>query len=290
MKVYKPKRLRNFVFTLNNYSEDDEKHIKESCEKGYFRYLIYGREKGESGTPHLQGYGELTRQTRFSTAKGYISDRVHIEKRRGTAEQAANYCCKEDTEPFVHGVRSKQGFRTDIEDIKAAVSEGASLYDIMDTQSASWRYLNATRTYRLLYGLQDKSFRQIETTVYYGPAGSGKTRRVFEGNPDVYFVPNRQGNSLWFDGYDGHSVILFDDYYGDIPLPTMLRILDGYPLQLPVKGGFVCVTYTKVYFTSNIHPKHWYTTYPDSFKRRLTHIEEIDSEVGSSITPTSETP
>ena len=44
------KRYRNFTFTHNNYT-DTSLEDEISC-----KYIVYGREVGESGTPHLQGF------------------------------------------------------------------------------------------------------------------------------------------------------------------------------------------------------------------------------------------
>lgn len=55
-------RLKRICFTLNNYTEEDERRIQESSE--IYRYAIYGRELAPtSGTPHLQGnqWGTLNR-------------------------------------------------------------------------------------------------------------------------------------------------------------------------------------------------------------------------------------
>lgn len=48
-------RTRAWCFTLNNYSEKEYETIKGvSC-----RYIVVGKEVGDSGTPHLQGYIEF---------------------------------------------------------------------------------------------------------------------------------------------------------------------------------------------------------------------------------------
>lgn len=48
---------RRFAWTLNNPTDVEIKIIKDHATR--FTYLVYGHEKGESGTHHLQGYFEV---------------------------------------------------------------------------------------------------------------------------------------------------------------------------------------------------------------------------------------
>lgn len=87
-------RLKNFCFTLNNYTNEDIKYL-ETFYKGYCVYLIYGKEIGnKEGTSHLQGYAQLKKQTRFNTIKKLLS-KYHIENAMGTPEQNKVYCSKD---------------------------------------------------------------------------------------------------------------------------------------------------------------------------------------------------
>ena len=62
-------RLRNFCFTLNNPGIDDFQDLQAWAITST-KYTIIGEEAGEEKkTPHLQGYCELKRQTRFTTLK-----------------------------------------------------------------------------------------------------------------------------------------------------------------------------------------------------------------------------
>lgn len=62
----------------------------------------------------------------------------------------------------------------------------------------------------------------------------------------------------WFDGYDGHDCVLFDDFTGDIKFCYFLQVIDRYLPRVPVKGGFTPWTPKRIYITSNIAPNLWY--------------------------------
>lgn len=69
-----------------------------------------------------------------------------------------------------------------------------------------------------------------------GPTGCGKTRLATSIDPD-YWLSNQ--DLKWFDGYINQKVAILDDFrHSDVPFQQILRILDTYKLQLPVKGGF----------------------------------------------------
>jgi len=101
---------------------------------------------------------------------------------------------------------------------------------------------------------------------------------VFEEHPDCYFVTPTSTGQLWFDGYDGQDVVIFDDFYGGLPLPYMLRLLDGYPMRLPIKGGHTYAKWTKVYLTSNVPPTEWYQDPDGAFARRIHEVVEFLAE------------
>ena len=54
------KRASRWCFTLNNYTADEVEAIeRKSSDRELCTYIVYGKEVGESNTPHLQGYLEL---------------------------------------------------------------------------------------------------------------------------------------------------------------------------------------------------------------------------------------
>jgi hypothetical protein len=118
----------------------------------------------------------------------------------------------------------------------------------------------------------------LRVFVIVGAAGVGKTRYAYERSV-------RQGgvwmscasNLQWFDGYNGEANVIIDDFRGGAEYADLLRVLDIYPLKVPVKGGFVDWTPTTIWITSNLHPDEWYPNLPDisPLSRRINRVARI---------------
>ena len=109
-------RVARYCFTLNNYTEEELLSVTEFAKSKDAKYLVFGKEKGESGTPHLQGFVILATSQRFNWVKNKLGTRAHIEIARGKSEQAADYCKKENDFQEFGTFPNKQGKRTDIEE------------------------------------------------------------------------------------------------------------------------------------------------------------------------------
>lgn len=110
-------RAKRWCFTLNNPTDDEDQAIGSAGDRDDVEYLVFGRETGESGTPHLQGYVIFTSAIRLSTVKSRLgSQRFHLEVSRGTPREASDYCKKDgDYEEFGDCPDVSQGRRTDLE-------------------------------------------------------------------------------------------------------------------------------------------------------------------------------
>jgi len=89
-------QVAKYVFTVNNYTDEDLDRLANLGTGGEVRYLIYGKEVGASGNKHLQGFVIFRKRRAFSLAKSAISPKAHIEKANGTDSQASEYCKKEN--------------------------------------------------------------------------------------------------------------------------------------------------------------------------------------------------
>lgn len=106
-----------WVFTLNNYTNDDVDRLKH-LSLDVIEYLIAGEEVGESGTPHLQGTVRFTTKRRLTGAKRIIGGNPHMEP-CVAFDESVEYCKKEGRFFEVGKLKaSSQGKRNDIESVK----------------------------------------------------------------------------------------------------------------------------------------------------------------------------
>lgn len=108
-----------WCYTLNNPSEDESLHIQQLGSSHGIVYHIFGREVGESGTPHLQGFVIFGTRKSLACVKSIISARLHLETTRATNQAASDYC-KKDGDYVVYGTMpvDSRGNRSDWDSFK----------------------------------------------------------------------------------------------------------------------------------------------------------------------------
>lgn len=260
---------RNYCFTSFVMME-----VEALIEWEHTTYLIYGEEKcPETKKLHYQGYVEFNKTVKISK-KGILKDlapTTHFEKRLGTQEQARTYCKKDGTF-FEFGEPSKMGARTDILQVKAVLDQGGSLRDIAENHFQT--FLRCERSLKSYISLTKKKRNwRTELYIHWGDSGTGKSYDAFNYNKEsTYALPKPNGNSVFFDGYDGEEVVIIDDFYGWIPWSLLLNLCDEYPMLVNTKGGTVPFLAKRIYITSNKSYKEWYTNIENisPLKRRIT--------------------
>lgn len=231
-----------------------------------------------TGRTHVQGYFVLKKKQRRTTVSALFGDlNPHLEVAGGTWEQNVHYCtkpvagcdcshCKDCpprvSGPFEHGKKPKQGSAKLMEGMWDAISAGTDLYDVVAETPALLRYPQAMKMAQSLYlRRKGNQFRHVKVTVLVGGAGVGKSRWPLDkhGYADTFILTKDEGQ-VWWDGYEGQSVLVLDDFHTDWNLrwTTMLRWLDGYPMRLNVKGTSAWACFTHVYITSNLPMQLWY--------------------------------
>jgi Putative viral replication protein len=127
---------KNWAFTLNNYTEDDIGRILSAFNTGRIEYIVYGKEVGASGTPHLQGTVVLKKKIRC-TGLVKLVGQAHYSVCRNL-QHSIDYCKKSgDVIEFGHRPTSECGKRNDLEAFKDAVKSGITDHKVLrETHSA----------------------------------------------------------------------------------------------------------------------------------------------------------
>lgn len=276
-----PTQGRRFCFTLNNPTPDERAQVEVLQLTDDLRLLVIGDERGVNGTPHMQGYMETIHRMRFGglRARWPFLERAALFVSRGSRKQAFDYCIKDGNILIQIGIPPKSDQRSDLDSIKASIDSGVSELELANEAFTLWcRYRKAFSAYRNLKVNSEQLPKEV--LVFIGPTGCGKTRKVFESErvEDLWIW----SIGCWFDGYAGQTACLFDDFAADsgIPFRLFLRVLDRYPIQLPIKGGFTQWCPRRIYITSNMLPDHWYPTERgiEPLYRRITSIERFDQQ------------
>lgn len=234
-------------FTLNNWTNSEYSKLVTSV-VGWCKYFVVGKETGEEGTPHLQGFLILKRRQRLSALTNKMNEAIGFKRpkkprktnknyaaaiakynaapkgrfwtaaARGTNDEAATYC-KKEADFFEEGeYPRKAGERTDIHDFMDAVREGQDDDVLMEMFPSQWlKYHKAAEKGRRV--MRRKRTRK-ELEDQYSDAKLRTWQQLVlnklmsQDNRTVTWVYDPQGNigKSWFAGYLGakHNAFLID--------------------------------------------------------------------------------
>lgn len=260
------KRSRSFSFTINNYTADDIACLKAIN----YRYIIFGKEVGKSGTPHLQCMVLFLNPITFMSMKKQLK-RAHIEFTRN--DNASMEYCKKEGDFFEDGIPPKQGQRTDIEEVKEILQDGGNMRDVIEKVNSyqSIKYAEI----RMKYFEKARNWKPF-VEWHYGKTGTGKSKYAFDfvADKDAYTA---MSTGKWFEGYDGHEYVLIDDIRQDfMKFHELLRLLDRYEMRVECKGGSRQFLAKHIIITSPFHPAKLFKT-DERVNQLIRRIDKIIS-------------
>jgi len=282
------------------------------------KYCVYQPELAPTTKrKHYQGYIEFSTAVKGGQNSEWVKQFIpgaHIEPKStfATREEAEHYCrkpcsadcpnkhCKEarekgngridwrNTKPIVIGVQEEQGdikkrvtqgSRTDLAKALKDIQSGKSVLDIIEEQPSMLYHIRSLKEMIREYRFQPKH-RDIKVIVLWGNSRTGKSYTARQQDHPVF----NKSDGDWWDGYNGEKTIILDDYYGTLKYQELLKVLDPYPYQVPIKGSFVWAQYETVYITSNSPPDKWYKHgYTEALHNRLTEIKKYIKKPDGSV-------
>ena len=250
MAVRRQGSAKRWCYTLNNPT------LEPAVSEELYVYHVYGKEVGESGTPHYQGFIIFKDKLSLTSLKVLIP-RAHYEVAKGKNKQAADYCKKDGDykefgvlpeEPSVKGGEAlKERYETAFKQAKCGD------LDSIDTDLLIKHY-RTLKQIRIDYVNELPPLDQTAGIWIYGDSGVGKSSYARKTYPGAYV----KNCNEWWDGYQQQNTVIIDDFYGWIKYDEILKICDRYPYQVPIKGGYEQFTSKRIIITSNEPIENWY--------------------------------
>lgn len=226
---------------------------------------------GALNTPHYQGYVVMNHRRTIQQMKTLLT-RAHLERRKGTHKQAADYC-KKDLEyeefgdlPLSRAEASKSMWTNIIQ-----WARQSQLDKIEEEYPAIFlRYLTQLKT---LAKPELPILSELQNEWWYGATGTGKSRKLWEDYPIHYA---KQLNK-WWDGYDNEEIVAIEEWSPKNECTaSLLKIwADRYPFPAEIKGGKLPkIRPTKLIVLSNYTMEQCFPTNEDllPIRRRFKAI------------------
>ncbi len=224
-------KSKHWVFTINNPTDAD---ALTPNQLGQISYLIIGKEVGDEGTPHWQGYVVfINRKRRTGVARFFPRGRLAIKE--GTVLEALTYC-KKDGDYQEWGtvpVTAQEAVRNNWDDMYAHAKRG-EFEEI--PKNMLIRYYHAFKRIQQDHPVKPPSLLEKDNEWVLAPSGYGKSTYVRRKYEDIYDkAPNK-----WFVGYQNEETILCDDFG-----PEQCKYLgwylkrwaDNFSFPMETKGG-----------------------------------------------------
>lgn len=222
---------------------------------GGLSYLKGQEEIGESGYEHWQLLAYFTSKVSIRAVKELFGEQSHCEASRSSA--ASNYVWKEasavpDTRFELGQLPVNRNKSVDWERVWDLAVQGNLLEIPADIRT---RYYGAL--VRIRGDFAQPSAGERDVKVFWGATGTGKSRTAWD-EAGLFAYTKDPRSKFWY-GYRGEEHVIIDEFRGGIDVSHMLRWLDRYPVHVETKGGSVALKATKIWITSNLNPRDWYT-------------------------------
>lgn len=312
--IYGKKSIRTVTGTFWCDSEEI-RHMEFERVKSVWptaKYILYGPLEltEENKKPHLHFIIAFPTPKMFKTIiKTLKSSEYHIENCRNY-HSAVEYCLKNNpSDKLEYGEPLKQGLRTDIiktleashYNIKEVQANNPELYvryrsglekicNTKNNENNMMDWFNLTKDEE--GKLKRKEYKQTKLYWFFGPTGTGKSRRVKDiiseriineeikmNEITIINCFTSSGFAIGMINYKS-KILILDEFRGDfLKFSELLKIIDGTTIN--VKGSEVYLHFEEIYVTSCYNPynvyRHLGTT--DSIKqllRRVTECKQVD--------------
>lgn len=242
-----PGQAKDWCFTVKAEARDELKALEDQA-----KYIVIGLEEGDGGYVHYQGFVQLVVKKSLNDLKKG-SPTAHLEMRKGTPQEAADYC-KKDKVWFEWGKLSSQGERSDIaEFVEAAkVLPRAAMYE--SHPACMVRYNRSYGDIQACFERPDPN--PLPIIWFTGESKQGKSSIVEQYFGTIYNKPNEHA---WWDGYsDQETVHIAEITPLCMPFSLLLKLADPGVRRVNTKGATAVLRAKRIVITSNESPLQVY--------------------------------
>lgn len=246
-----PKMTRSVLGWLLTYPQNltpKEVLMEKLIALGIMEAIVC-EEKHEDGSPHLHAYVKLNE----GVTKKQSVHTFNLIGKSGDYQPARSWkACQEyvkkDGNYISHNIEVESAVQKKAKRSRQILED--DIDNLIDTGVISSTQIYQVKKSRLAYEEMKQapySHDDVRGHWYYGPSGTGKSRKAYTENPGAYL----KAQNKWFDGYTGQDVIILDDL-DSTTLGHYLKIwADRYPCSGEVKCGNVQLRHKKFIVTSN---------------------------------------
>lgn len=267
-----------------------KRHIKNI---GQYKYLVVSKELHQDGNEHFHAAvlfeKKLDKRVNVFTIDEFVCNIQIIGKTNASLKKSIAYVKKDGN--FVE-------YGDMPEALKKLDKKEKVMYVVEHTnkQCAESGYFNFSELRHLdyirsLWNNQWPNFQKRRVLWFYGGTGTGKTREAWNLLTNAYERSDIWCNSgkmdPFFLGYTGQQGVILDDFRpGTIRFEMLLRILDGYPVIVNIKGGQTEWLANTIIITAPTQPSEMYVNretgqewdHLDQLIRRIDDIREFDGD------------
>lgn len=272
---YNYARQKNICWTCFDFSDEMKKWIEDhwaDCST----YTIYGQEVcPDTGRVHLQGYSELKGPMTVRNVQIKLFNRncAHVEKRKGSAVEAAEYCKKEGKwVEFGKMLETSQGRRNDLREVKRVVTKHG-LRGVLE-RDFNLQSIRVAEKF-IEFGKTRRWDEKTDVTWIWGASGKGKTTLAIEllGENGTYI---KNGSTKWWFGYENQENIVLDDLRDKFfPFVDLLNLCYRGPYYVEVKGGHRSFVGKRMVITTIRPPQEHYCHEGEEQEQLMRRIDKI---------------
>lgn len=269
-------KYRAWCFTVNNYCDQDEETVFGlALDTVSVKYIVAGKEVGESGTPHLQGYIYFVNQRSLGGLKELLPT-AHWESARGTPKEASDYCKKDDdyfesgTLPMDQSQKGECGKQSIAE--RWALAKAGRLEELPPENIRVYMYI-------AMLNAVVADLPELTNLWIYGKSGIGKSSFVRKSWGDAIYS---KALNKWWDGFQGEDIVVVDDMdpKHDM-LGYHLKIWgDHYAFTAEIKNGCAKIRPKRIIITSQYRPESVWPNEPETVEAIHRRYKFINFDLG----------